>query len=134
LNQLFPWHVAITKIRDLFLSDRLARSKTNGAGYSGPRLVRPQPPAAPTYDELLAERNRLIAEERAAEDRLLRLRGQLDQVSTELLAGARSPIERTVAERVTAFLEVMLPQYATWPSADAKAFLPASRTRFLTTV
>jgi hypothetical protein len=106
------------KIADLFRRHS-GMISPNGAGngvYPGPRLVRSQlpqqPEGVPSYAELLAERNRLIRAEAAAERRLLELRGQLDQASNDLLAAARTPAERTRIKTVAAGIAAFLPRFA----------------------
>jgi hypothetical protein len=76
--------------------------------------VAPQPPAGPrrpTYAELVAERNRLAEEGRKAEARLLRLRGELDDLAAELARNRCSPEERAFDERMVAGFRTMLPAF-----------------------
>jgi hypothetical protein len=62
--------------------------------------------------ELRAQRDRLLGEERRAEERLLALRGQLDDVQNELLAGARSADEKSRIRNVVSVIGQSLPRMA----------------------
>jgi hypothetical protein len=100
----------------------------NGSGngtYPPPRLVRSGPPPdatpVPRYEELLAERNALIAAERRTERRLLELRAELDDASNRLLAEARTAAEKSITVTILEFFSSRLGEFA--KSANEQPFL-----------
>jgi hypothetical protein len=119
-------------ILDRFRDASLAREGITNGHYGGyPRLVEQlQPDERRELNELRARRDALINEERAAEQRLLRLRSELDEASIQLVEGARGATEKSVAQQVIACLTQLLPKFAkssSWDNADlhglANAFM-----------
>ena len=85
-------------------------------GSTRPRLVPPvaQPSGSrqPSYAELLAERDWLIDQERQTESRLLRLRGELDDLGAEIASKVCGAREHDIDYRTFAGLEAILPRMA----------------------
>jgi hypothetical protein len=122
------------KIRDLIFRDRdgLLKSRssphTNGSGGYGPQVVSPAELAElRELRQLRARRDQLAAEEREAERRLLRLRAELDDVSTTLLDEARSTVERSVTMTILEFFGSKLGEWAKSTSQDAPFMLGLGR-------